>query len=372
MPTISLWAYPWDIARLGIDKVVETVVEARITSLSIATTYHSGQILSLANGDPQLFSSGSGPLFDFRKSSWTLGPIKISPIMLFRELGNALAHAGISLRGWTIIGHDQQGLAPVINAWGQPIAHSACPLANQDAIFQMIDQLGDVGVFSTLDLEAIGYTPLFHGGHHEISGVVITPLLNFLLSMCFCPSCEAWFGEIMDWPGFRKMVQQDINQLLDSESSDELMQYLRERLQVAQFIQRRADAVESIVNRAFSTQHMGMAVIAHSFGRSARLSWLEGIPTSPTLHGDIISLGYGEPVQIQDDIQWLLQKGWRVERIIVGQTLVANAVPTLDDAEQRLAAALDMGITRFSFYNLGLLNTRRLEWLKHLAATIWT
>ncbi|MCL4352407.1 MAG: hypothetical protein M1318_07165 [Firmicutes bacterium] len=373
MPSISLWAYPWDIARIGIERVVESLVETNISSLSVATTYHSGQILSLAGGDPQLITSPSGPLFDFRNSSWGQGTIKVTPMALYRELGSALSNAGISLRGWTIVGHDQHGLDPVVNVWDQPIAHSACPVANQGAIYQLIEQLGDLGFFSALDLEAVGYTPVFHGGHHEISGVIITPLLNLLLSICFCPSCEARFQQDMDWSGFRRKVQQDIERLIHSESAgDDMAQYLGERQQLAQFIQRRSQIVESIVNQAFLTQHaMEMAVIAHSFGKSTRLSWLEGIPTRPTLHGDIISLGYGKPVQIQDDIQWLLEMGWSVDRIIVGQTLVANTVPTLSAAEQRLGVALDLGITRFSFYNLGLLNTLRWEWLKRLSEMIW-
>lgn len=64
-PFAGHWAYPWDIAQWGIKRTVEKVRNPGITDLSVATVYHSGQILSLATGEPRFFTRNDGPLFSF-------------------------------------------------------------------------------------------------------------------------------------------------------------------------------------------------------------------------------------------------------------------------------------------------------------------
>lgn len=185
-PFAGVWAYPWDIAQWGIKRTVEKVRNAGITDLSVATVYHSGQILSLATGEPRFFTRNDGPLFRFRQDVWQDGGLEIRPQQFYRELSGQLRAEGIRLRGWVIAGHDQTHLKPVINAFGQEIRHAACPVANQEQFVQMITDLATWDVFSGLDLESVGYTAAVHDAHHDISGIVITPLLRILSFVRCC------------------------------------------------------------------------------------------------------------------------------------------------------------------------------------------
>lgn len=375
-PFAGLWAYPWDIAQWGIKRTVEKVRSAGITDLSVATVYHSGQILSLATGEPRFFTRNDGPLFSFRQDVWQDGGLEIRPQQFYRELSGQLRAEGIRLRGWVIAGHDQTHLKPVINAFGQEIRHAACPVANQEQFVQMIRDLAAWNVFSGLDLESVGYTAAVHGAHHDISGIVITPLLRILLSVCFCPSCAAVFGGATAWEAFHQEVRDSVVQLVAQEPAPlepmaEVATYLVEHPQFVQFLSQRSRTIEDIIRRAAaSSGNMALATMLVPYGGQAQLSWMEGVLADPSVAWDVIALGYASPQALQHDVNWLYRKGWDPSRIIVGQTLTATMTADFDQAQMRLRAALNLGIQRFTFYNMGLLNAQRWNWMTALVQQI--
>lgn len=90
----------------------------------------------------------------------------------------------------------------------------------------------------------------------------------------------------------------------------------------------------------------------------------------PSAAGDVIALGYASPPALQHDVNWLYRKGRDPSRIIVGQTLTATKTADFDQAQMRLRAALNLGIQCFTFYNMGLFNAERWNWMSALVQQI--
>ncbi len=372
----ALWAYPWDIAQWGIGETASRLRDAGISTLSVAALYHSAQVLSLASGIPKFFTSASGPLFDFRQDFWQQNGVEIRPRQFFPDLAHHLAQAGIGLRGWTVTGHDQTGLSSVINAFGQPSAHASCPVANRKATRQMVGELAALRAFSGLDMESVGFTSAFHGAHHEITGVPLTPLLQMLMSVCFCPECRSEFDTVIDWQAFQEQVREGCLLLLHKGEAPldhmvEMAEYLAEHPVMSQFLAKRGEVLESIMrDAAVAGGALRLAFMAMPYARQSQLAWMEGVRAHPALPGNIVILGYGHASQIRSDLQWLYGMGWMPPRITVGITLAASMTPSRQEAADKVEAALDMGIRQFCFYNLGILGTERWGWLAPLTTRI--
>ncbi|MCL5115694.1 MAG: hypothetical protein M1272_00890 [Firmicutes bacterium] len=374
--SVGLWAYPWDIARMGVAHTVERLVSADITELSVATVYHSGQVLSLIDHTPRFITMPEGPLLDVRDSDWSQAGIGFRPGDLLEELRGELSAAGIRLRGWTIINHDKRDWSPTVNVFGQAIAHAACPLANRPRIVELVQWLSQSGHYDALDLESIGFTSAMHGAHHEIAGIVMTPLLQLLLSMCFCPDCEAAHASEMDWEALRILVSAAIQRLVHEEAPPDpgaqLATFVVEHPLLGEFVRRRGQALDGLLTQLTAGSSIPLAPILMAYHRQASLSWIEGLMANPAVPTDLVVLGYGDPAVIQHDLDWLWSKGWDPARLMMGQTLLPSAAPTYGDAEARLRSARAAGITRFTFYNFGLLSRVRWDWLRRLSRLAWT
>ncbi len=373
---VGLWAYPWDIARAGIANTVERLVRARVSELSVATLYHSGQVLSLV-GSPRFIGQTEGPLWDFRQPVWHDGDLRIEPEAFYAALKEALSREDIRLRGWTIVNHDSPEGPFVENAFGQHLSHAACPIAGQARIRRLIAELAAMGIFDGLDLESFGFTKAFHGAHHEIAGVRITPLLQLLLSWCFCSACNSTIGAGIDWDLLRQETQEEIERLLCHEGTGpddmgELATYLVDHPGFAELIRIRGQALRTSLDdlaRAFPT--LPMTPLLMPYNQRTKLSWIEGMTADSQQRGDVIALGYSTLAAMRNDLNWLVtERGWDPSRVIVGQSLIANVVSSWDEAKARVEVALDLGFRRFCFYNYGLLNTTRWQWLENLSSII--
>ncbi|NMP22947.1 hypothetical protein [Sulfobacillus harzensis] len=366
---VSVWAYPWDVARLGIDGAVQLLQDLGVQELSLATTYHSGQVLSLTKSEPRWITQESGPLIDLSDDQWRQGDLHFSPRTLVRDLSKALHAANMSLRGWTIVAHDKPGWDPVVNVFGDVLPHAPCPIANADRIRGLIASLANMEVFSALDLEALGFLPAVHGAHHDILGLKPTPLMQSLFSICFCDACEHTFSARLDWSSLRQAVRGGIGTLLAEELLS-LDNFLLGRPVVGTFFEERSQYLNALLASWHETVKVPLVPILMATEQKASLSWIQGLDPNPTLWQEVIVLGYGDEATLQSDWEWLQEKGWDPKKIMIGQSLLPSVAETFDEARTRVELLLGLGARRFAFYNLGLLTPARLQWLHDLAAGI--
>lgn len=205
----------------------------------------------------------------------------------------------------------------------------------------------------------------------------MTPLLQLLLSWCFCSACQITIGTGVDWDLFRQEMQAEIKRLLTYESTApdhmvELTTYLTDHPLLARLIKIRGEALKTSMTDLVSTfPSLPMAPLLMPYDQRIEFSWIEGMTADPQQLGDVIALSYSTPALIQHDLTWLsTQRGWDPARVIVGQSLIANVVSSWDEAKIRVEVALDLGFRRFCFYNYGLLNQTRWQWLENLSSLI--
>ncbi len=365
MGTAGLWAYPWDIVADGIEASLGRMEACHIDEVSLATVYHSGQILSLAGQGPHFVSDPVQPLVDLRDPAGQA---------FLQQFYGPLKDRGLDLRGWTILFHDKPDWKPVETILGQTLSHAPCPAANQARARDLVLSVAESGWFDALDLESCGYTSAFHGAHHEISGVVMTPLLQMLLSICFCAECQSGMSDV-HWDALRRDVRTGVGDLVNAASPPadahaQLAGFLVENPVVWDYIRVRSAFLSRFLTDLAEQSAVPIRPILMAQNFHAQLAWIEGLDPDPESPFDLIALGYGDPSVIAQDLAWLQSRGWDLGRITMGQTLVAGRTPDYAAAQGRLQTALEAGVKRITFYNYGLLNQPRWAWLKRLAAQV--
>ncbi len=368
---ISAWVYPWDVARLGIKETIRIMKECRISELSLAVQYHSGQVLSLAGGEPHWIVQETGPLVDVADGEWRQGDVHFVPRALARDLADALRQEHLTLRGWIVVAHDKSGWDPVVNVFGDRLPHSPCPLANQTKIAAMMEQVASWGVFDRLDVEALGFLPALHGAHHDIVGLAQSPLMQFLFSICFCPTCEANFSPQLDWNQLKEQVRISILDLIE-EHAPPLTEYLDAHPLIQDFVQKRGRQLDRLLQQMAATCRVPLTPVLMATNQEARLSWIQGLVAKPDRASEVIMLGYGSVEKIGLDLRWIQEQGWGLSRVIIGQSLLPAVASDWREARARVDLLLASGARRFCFYNLGLLTKPRLGWLQELAGLILT
>ena len=57
---LSTFVYPWDLARLGVERTLEQIAAEGFDAVYLAATYHPIDALSPRDGRLRLFASGRG------------------------------------------------------------------------------------------------------------------------------------------------------------------------------------------------------------------------------------------------------------------------------------------------------------------------
>jgi len=291
------------------------------------------------------------------------------------RLKPALDAANIRLQGWIVLNHDKPDWQPIMAAGSQGLPHTACPVANRSRLQGMLRRLDGTGWFESLQLELPDWTDAVHGAHHEIIGVALTPLFRLLLSICLCDGCREVFGLEVDWPALAKTVEADVAYFAEVEPppSDPMLQlatYLLENPEITQLLRARSRWLGQFLANLKTMVRAELVPMVTSHQGHAELSWMSGFVPDPELFAHVILLGYGDPTVIAQDLNWMRHRGWDMDRILMGQTLVASATPRLEDAIERLQVPLAMGVTQYLFYNWGLCNDTRRGWLDPLCHLI--
>ena len=197
----TTYAYPWDLARLGVARTLGEIVGHGFQSIDLAANYHPIDALS-PRGGLNLFSDARGAVyFPARADGYGRIKPKVHSAEVARawpEAANEAVRLGLGLNSWTItlfqpwIRDAHPDCARVL-PWGDRSGSGVCA-ANADVrayiaalCADLADQFGiDLfrleGVLShTFDLDWLRPRNL----------VSISPLARTLSNLCFCDSCKA-------------------------------------------------------------------------------------------------------------------------------------------------------------------------------------
>jgi len=204
---LSMWTYPWDVQDLGLQAVERDLVErAGLHMISLATSYHAGRFLQPRSPRRKAYFPEDGTIY-FKPTVARWADLVIQPKVadVITEGGDVLAEliqrreaGGLQVSCWTVCLHNTRlGMlypqAVTRNAFGDANYYNLCP-SHPDARAYVRALVADVTHTykpDRIELESPSFMGFAHEYHHEKDGVGLTPEDDFLLSLCFCPSCLA-------------------------------------------------------------------------------------------------------------------------------------------------------------------------------------
>ncbi len=367
---VTTYAYPWDLARLGVDETLREMVDSGIESIDLAGTYHPIDALSPRGGMPSLYTNARGAVhFPARVERYG----RIRPSLSSAEVcaawpetaltGSAL---GLGVNAWLVVLYqpwivDAYPDCARVLASGDANPTGVCP-ANDDVreylvelSADLVDQFG-VDMIRLEGILAAGYD---YGWLRPRVLVDVPPLVQELLAVCFCPSCiKRGHASGLDVARVRQRVVTAVTAALTGDSSAAVgpMENLLEDVELHAFV--------ALHERASVELAKGIRSRVGEMGGAE----LSAVPWSPfrDLGADKDAL-LGDLLDTID--QLALVPGYdteRIRRVTASRTTPVSLsllmVPprpgsskSNEFATQQLASAKELGVREVGIYNYGLL-----------------
>ncbi|UXX92888.1 hypothetical protein N7U49_12440 [Streptomyces sp. AD2-2] len=121
----------------------------------------------------------------------------------FGEAATALTEAGLEVHTWVVLAHNSRlGAAhpdtSVVNAYGDRYLWAPC-IAQPATRAYLVDLAAEAAVrpgARGTELESLGWYGLAHlHAHDKTAGVGLGDAGQYLMSLCFCPTCREGYGE---------------------------------------------------------------------------------------------------------------------------------------------------------------------------------
>jgi hypothetical protein len=200
----AVYAYPWDVLDESVALFCEHAREQLgVDTISLAASYHAAKLILPHNPRRKVYYPEDGSLF-FRPdpAAFADSPIQphVSTLALEEDILDSLCQgaekAGLGVIAWTVCLHNTRlgsrypQFAPV-NAFGDLAITYLCPAqpAARAYVRALASDLARRYPLRAIQLEAAHHMPFVHGFHHEMQQVRVTPELQMLFGLCFCPAC---------------------------------------------------------------------------------------------------------------------------------------------------------------------------------------
>lgn len=361
---MSTFVYPWDLARLGVERTLGQIVTDGFDSVHLAATYHPIDALSARDGRVRLFTSARGAVH-FPAQSERYG--RIQPYVSSTDVCTVWPEAteranavGLEVIPWTVVLYqpwivDRYPDCARVLPSGDPIGAGVCP-ANDDVceyVTALCEDIVDQFGTGTLHLEGVAPASYDYGWLRPRVQVDLSRTARELLAVCFCPSCRrrgTAAGLDVD------RLQRLVNDAIAAELG----------MQPGGSVSEGPGAVGDAELRAFVAQHVRASVelvqAVASRGQAPgtpRLSGIASIPFSALL-GEVSDASFDEMLVPFDQVyvsprttndRTRVAMASRATRGLDLAVLLAPSERTADD----LRSAAELGAAEIALYNYGLL-----------------
>ncbi|HVC82219.1 MAG TPA: hypothetical protein VNL35_17145 [Chloroflexota bacterium] len=402
----SVYAYPWDV----VDESVETFCrnareQLGVDTISLAVSYHAAKLILPHNPRRKVYYPEDGSVY-FQPDLAAFADSPIQPHVgklaleqdVLAELCQSSAKAGLEIIAWTVCLHNTRlgsaypEYAPV-NAFGDPSITYLCP-AQPAARAYTRALAGDLArryPLKAIQLEAAHHMPFVHGFHHEMQQVRVTPALQILLGLCFCPACLALAREHgVDGARVRRYVADDIQARLtegggESDEAAWLAEYWRGQLdgELGRYILLRRLSTNTLLRevrqavQAVSTTPVYLqeasAVGAPAHSPVLDLAWHLGMSVPPaegTCDG-LSVLGYFAGLDRftaeMDAYRAAIPTDLPLE---IGLRACIPDCDSLEELTAKVAHCVAVGARGVSFYNYGMMPAVRRDWVREALSRV--
>lgn len=385
----NMWIYPWDVIDVGLEDALDDLLQrAHLDGVSLATAYHAGHFLQPRSPRRHVYFPEDGTLYfnpDWRRYE----RLKLQPRVarLVEEQGDTLAalsrareRKGFKLNGWTVCLHNSRlGAAhPEVcteNAYGDRSIYNLCP-SNPDArayLTTVVSDLTEHYDIDSVELESPNFMPFTHQYHHEKDGVGLTARDDFLISLCFCPSCLRRAEEAgVDGDGARRTTIELLDGVLSRPVPEEQPTFIDDGPshfeaypELAAYVKWRNAPVTSLVREV--RNHVNNATRVHFLSLQTKRAWLYGInfgEIGEVCDGVVVSAYDTPPDIVRDDVARVRLSLPQGAYLSAGLRVFYPEVHGPDELVAKAAAAREGGADALHYYNYGLIPKSRLDWVR--------
>ena len=390
---LSMWTYPWDIQDLGAERTVDDLgAVAGLNCISLATSYHAGRFLQPRSPQRKSYYPEDGTIY-FRPTPELWEGLVIQPKVadviadddVLADLVRRRDEGGMKVSCWTVCLHNTRlGMlhphAVTRNAFGDPNYYNLCP-SNPDArayVTTLVEDVTHGYKPDVIELESPSFMGFAHEFHHEKDGVGMVPEDDFLLSLCFCPSCIARAAAAgVDGDTARATVRQWIVEMSEREIPAARwpdfpaagLDVFKPWPEVHAYLMWRFEPVTSLVREIRERAYGGTKVYLIDL----KDGWLGGCDIAAigkVCDGAILCAYWMEPPAVEA----LMREGRAAlgpdKYLGAGYRVFYPEMPSAEALVARSAAAVRGGADGINYYNYGLIPEKRLGWIRRAVDAI--
>ncbi|WP_225828121.1 hypothetical protein [Streptomyces naphthomycinicus] len=202
----SAFVYPWDVN--GDPGAPARIAELGVEQVTLAAAYHSTRALTPRHPRHRIVTAEYAAVLYPPGDRWSgrgLRPYRAgrwAPGNAYGEAAEALAGAGLQVHTWVVLAHNSRLGAEhpdtsVVNAYGDRYPWAPC-VAQPATRAYLVDLAAEAAVrpgARGTELESLGWYGLQHlHAHDKTAGVGLGDAGQYLMSLCFCPSCRTGYG----------------------------------------------------------------------------------------------------------------------------------------------------------------------------------
>lgn len=202
----SAFVYPWDVN--GDPEAAGRIAGLGVQQVTLASAYHSTRALTPRHPSHRVVTAEHAAVLYPPGDRWQgrdLRPYEAgdwAPGDAFGQAAEALAGAGLDVHTWVVLAHNSRLGAEspntsVVNAYGDRYPWAPC-IAQPATRAYLVDLAAEAAVrpgAKGAELESLGWYGLAHlHAHDKTAGVGLGEAGQYLMSLCFCPSCRDGYG----------------------------------------------------------------------------------------------------------------------------------------------------------------------------------
>jgi hypothetical protein len=203
----SAFVYPWDVN--GDPQAPARIAALGVRQVTLASAYHSTRALTPRHPRHRVVTAAYAAALYPPGEHWEGRALRPHPAGdwapgdAFGEAAAALGDAGLEVHTWVVLAHSSRLGAEhpdtsVVNAYGDRYPWAPC-IAQPATRAYLVDLAAEAAVrpgAAGTELESLGWYGLAHlHAHDKTGGVGLGDAGQYLMSLCFCATCRAGYGE---------------------------------------------------------------------------------------------------------------------------------------------------------------------------------
>lgn len=387
----AVYAFVDDLVDEGSEQVAKHLAAQGFSAVALGAVYHAARDLLPHNPARVVAHRAEGA--HYFPPDESLYPANLRPRSaarpMLRPVADEVLAAGLTWQAWTVYLHNGRLAAAhpqcaVTNAFGDVYETDLCPSSAEVADYAAaltadVARLAPAAIVA----ESLHHAAFSHGAHHERTFVPVSPIADFLLSLCFCAACAARATPQVDVPALAARVRDVVRAQLREPTTtprdpdrDDLA--VRCGPQLLDYLAVRESTVTALVQRCAEVARSGGVRLGFIDQAGALKGYATGQPSGPSSCADAWRLGVDpRAVAAAVDTYVALAYARSPERVALDVREYATALggtplrcvlrhggPDFADAanlREKVAAARENGAAAVDFYHYGLMPLSGLD-----------